>query len=222
MKKLLFFAAAIAFAALTACSGGGKKNGSTDSTKSKDSTSAKAPVGTGMYKMKSGIIEQTMTEMGMTSNITTWFDDYGNKRATETKTDMGMVKMDKMNLVKEGYDYSFDVIKKTGTKTKIPAMGDNKNINFNNLSDEMMKQMKISKLGTEVVMGKTCDKYSMDDATMKTKSTFCVWNGIPMKTEMEVMGMKVTTITNKLEENASVPADKFEIPADVKITDLGK
>ena len=223
MKKLLFFAAAIAFAALTSCSGGGKTNGSTDSTKTKDSTAAKAPVSGGRYKMKSGMLEQTLTTMMMTQHVTIYFDDYGNKQSKETKSDMGM---DNLSITKDGFVYDIDLIKKIGKKIKIPSTGDVKNINYSQLSEDMMKQMKITKLGTEDVLGKTCDKYSIDDAAMKMKVTNWVWNGIPLKSESEMtamgMGIKTTIITTKIDENAAVPADKFEIPAGIKLTDFGK
>ena len=66
---------------------------------------------------------------------------------------------------------------------------------------------------TEEIMGKTCDKYTMDDPALKMKSTYSVWNGIPLKSEIDMAGVKATVTTTKIEENASIPAEKFEIPA---------
>lgn len=219
MKKLLFFALAAAIAALSSCSGGGNKTDKkADSTKTKDSI-AKTSSGTGRYKMKSGILTQTTTTMGMTMNMTVYFDDYGNKQCTETKSSMGT---NNISLTLDGYQYSINLMSKTGTKTKIPKTGDNKNIDFSSLTADMMKQMKITKLGTEEVMGKTCDKYSMDDAAMSMKATYWVWNGIALKMESAVMGFKSTILTTKIDENATIPADKFEIPKDIKITDFDK
>lgn len=78
----------------------------------------------------------------------------------------------------------------------------------------------LSKQGTEEVMGKTCDKYTMDDPTLKMKSTYCVWNGIALKSEINMAGIVAKVTTKKIEENASVPATKFEIPKDIKITEM--
>jgi hypothetical protein len=219
MRKLLFLAAAVAFAALTSCGGSGKTDSKTDSTKTKDKTENTG--GNGKYKMKSGILTQTMTMMGMTQKVTVYFDDYGNKENKETEADMGMVQMDNISLTLDGYLYSIDMSRKIGTKMKIPKTS-NKDIDFNKLTEDMMKSMNITKLGTETVLGKTCDKYSMDDASLKMKIIYCVWDGIPLKMESETMGIKSTLVTTKIDENASVPADKFEIPKDVKITDFDK
>jgi hypothetical protein len=227
MKKLLLFATAVAIAALTSCGGGGKTDSATDSTKTKDTT-AKATVSSGKYKIKSGILNQTMTTMGMTMKVNIYFDDFGSKECMETKgeMDMGMggkvTTANNINLIKDGYTYDINLLNKAGTKMKIPTTGPKKDVDFNNLTEDLMKQMKITKLGTEDVMGKTCDKYSMNDATTSMKGTYWVWNGIPLKTEIDIAGVKATTTTTKIDESAVILADKFEIPAGIKITDLGK
>jgi hypothetical protein len=226
MKKLLFFAAAVAFAALTSCSGGGSKDNATDSTKTKDGSET-AATGNGKYKLKSGIIEQTSSTMGMKQNITVYFDDYGSKECTETKSEMdmgiaGKIKIHNISLMKDGYMYSIDMTNKSGTKTKVGSMGGKKEIDFSAMTEDMMKQMKITKLGTEVLLGKTCDKYSMDDAALGMKGTYSVWEGIPLKSEVDMAGIKATITTTKIDENATVPAEKFEVPAGIKITDMDK
>jgi hypothetical protein len=80
--------------------------------------------------------------------------------------------------------------------------------------------MSIKKEGTETLLGKTCDKFSMNYEKMKTKANYSVWKGIALKTEMDMMGMKVNMIATKLEENATIAADKFEVPAGVNIKEI--
>jgi outer membrane lipoprotein-sorting protein len=158
-------------------------------------------------------------------DMSIYFDDFGNKECVETmgSMDMGMagkVQMHQMLITKDGYLYSFDMTNKTGTKTKINTGGSQKEIDFSNMTDEMMKQMKITKGGTEVLLGKSCQQYSMEDPTLKMKSTYSVWNGIPLKSEVEISGIVAKVTATKLEENATIPAEKFEIPKDVKITEV--
>jgi len=224
MKKLFIFATALAMISFVSCSGDGKKTGDSDSTKTKDSTNESATT-SGKYKLKSGIVTMTSETMGMTQDMTIYFDDYGNKECVETigEMDMGIagkVKMHQLSITKDGYMYNLDMTNKTGTKTKVTAGGKQQDIDFSNLTDDMMKQMKITKQGTEEIMGKTCDKYTMDDPTLKMKSTYCVWNGIALKSEINMAGIVAKITTKKIEENASVPATKFEIPKDIKITEM--
>jgi len=219
MKKLFVFATAVALISFVSCSGGGKKTDSTDSTKTKDSTKETSAAASGKYKMKSGIVSMTSETIGMTQDMTIYFDDFGNKECVETTGDMMGIKLHQMTITKDGFMYNLDMTKKTGTKTKVSSAGKQKDIDFNNLTDEMMKQMKITKQGTEDVMGKTCDKYTMDDPTLKMKSTYCVWNGIALKSEINMAGIIAKVTATKIVENASVPAEKFEIPKDIKISE---
>lgn len=220
MKKLFIFAIAVALISFVSCSGDGKKTGSTDSTKTGDSTKEANSTNQGKYKLKSAILSMTSETMGMTQSMTMYFDDYGNKECVETTGDVMGMKVHQLSITKDGYMYSIDLTAKTGTKSKIATGGKQQDIDFNNLTDEMMKQMKITKQGTEEILGKTCDKYSMDDPAMKMKSTYSVWNGIPLKSDIDMAGITAKVTTTKIEENASIPADKFEIPKDVKITDM--
>lgn len=225
MKKLFIFAIAIASVYLISCSGEGKKTSSADSSKTKDSTKETTTISKGKYKLKSGILTMVSETMGMKQNMTLYFDDYGSRESVETigEMDMGVagkVKIQNLSITKDGYSYSIDMTNKAGTKTKIPTTGNQKDIDFSNLTDDMMKQMKISKLGTEEIMGKTCDKYLMNDPALKMKSTYSVWNGIPLKSEIDMAGIKATVTTTKIEENCTVPAEKFEIPKDIKLTEM--
>jgi hypothetical protein len=225
MKKLIIYAAAVAFIFFVSCSGDSKKNdSSSDSTKTKDSTEKVSSSGE-KYKMKSGIITMVSETMGMKQEMIMYFEDHGNRECVETtgEMDMGMagkVKIHNLSITKDGYVYSLDLTNKTGTKTKVLTSGSHRDIDFNNLTDDMMKQMKITKEGTEVIMGKTCDKYTLNDPTLKMKSSYSVWNGLPLKSEIDMAGIKATVTTTKIEEDASIPAEKFEVPKDIKITEV--
>ncbi len=227
MKKQLLSALVVLgmVSLLAACSGNSKKNDGTDSDSTKTDSVKKTEV-KGKYQIKSGIITYTSETMGMKQDVSIYFDDYGSKECTETSSEMdmgmaGKVKIHNVSLSKDGFMYSFDLTNKTGTKMKAnPQTQKNKDIDFNGMTAEAMKQMHITKLGTETFLGKTCDKYSMDDPTLKMKGTYTVWNGIPLKSEMDMSGIAVKLIAKKLEENATIPAEKFEVPKDVKITEI--
>lgn len=227
MKKILFLLTAFAFNTLISCSGDNKKiNDSADSTASKNSTE-KVVKTNKKYQLKSGIITMISGTMGMTQTMTLYFDDYGNKECAETMGEMDMGIVGKVHMpqqllaiTKDGYAYNIDMTNKSGTKTKIMPNRMQKDIDFSNLTEDMMKQMKITKQGTEVLLGRTCDKYSMYEPALKMKSSYSVWNGIPLKSEVNIAGIVAKTITTKIEENCVIPAERFEIPKDIKITEL--
>ncbi|MFA4852205.1 MAG: hypothetical protein WC599_06775 [Bacteroidales bacterium] len=225
MKKIFFLFTAIAFIALISCSGDSKKtDGATDSTATKDNIEKVAKTN-GKYQLKSGIITMSSDAMGIGQTITLYFDDYGNKECAETKGEMdmgiaGKVQMHQLAITKDGYVYNIDMTNKSGTKTKITPNSKQKDIDFSNLTEDMMKQMKIKKEGTEVLLGKTCDKYSLDAPALKMKSSYSVWNGIPLKSEVNMIGIVAKITTTKIEENCVIPAEKFEIPKDIKITEV--
>jgi hypothetical protein len=228
MKRRLFYALTIAAAlGFASCSNdGGKEHEGTDSTKTDGSASAEnqAPA-KGKYPVKSGIITYETDMMGMKVPITLYFDDYGNKECQETITEMEMmgtkVKTHSMNITKDGYSYELNMIDKTGKKMKsMPASTAPGGIDFSKLSEDMMKQMHITKGGNENVCGKDCSVFSIDNADMKMKGTFAVWNNIPLKSSIDLGGMPMLMNATKVEENASIPADKFEVPSDIKMTEF--
>ncbi len=221
MKKLTL----AVFAALTvfvfSCNNSGDKtNNNADSTKTAttENNEVKAPAGS-KYQLKSGIVTMNSEVMGIKNTVTMYFDEYGKKESQISTGEFMGVKTENMNLTKDGYMYTVDLLKKTGTKMKILS-NNPQNLDFSALTEDIMKEMNLKKEGTETFLGKTCDKYSMNYEKMKMKGYYLVWQNIAVKTDMEISGMKMKLEATKIEENVSVPADKFEIPADIKIQEL--
>lgn len=171
----------------------------------------------GKYTLKSGVVEYKTTVMGMEAKQTLSFDDYGAKELTTVSIEMMGYKSSSYTLNRDGFVYSYDLEKKTGTKMKAVPQA---NIDFANLTDEIVKEMKIKKEGEESFLGKTCTKFSIDNDKLSMKGTYLVWNGIPLKTDVDISGMKMVLEAVKLDENASIPATAYDVPAEVKFTDL--
>jgi hypothetical protein len=170
----------------------------------------------GRYAIKSGIVEYTTQVMGMEMKQVLTFDDYGKKEVTEMIAEMMGVKIHTVTIRRDGFIYSFDMVKKTGTKKPVPTM-DNTNIDFQNLTEEMVKDMNLKKEGTEEFLGKTCEKMSIDYIEMQMKGTYLVYKGVALQSDIDMGTMKMKLIGEKFIENPEIPAEKFEIPADVKI-----
>lgn len=172
---------------------------------------------TGKYAIKSGIVEYKTQIMGMEVKQTLTFDDYGKLDVQEVEMEMMGVKVHTLSLSRDGFFYNIDMVQKTGTK--MPGVN-NANIDFQNLSEKMVKDMNLKKLGTEEFLGKTCDKMSIDYKAMSMTGTFLVYKGVPLMSDTDMGSMKMKLVAEKFIENPNVPASKFEIPADVTITEI--
>lgn len=168
----------------------------------------------GRYAIKSGIIEYKATVMNMEQTQTITFDDYGAKQVTQAQMEMMGMKINQYTIVKDGYIYSFDKEKKTGTKHSLAA--EKSDIDFQNLTEEIKEEMKIKKIGEETFLGKPCIKYSIDNEKLKMKGFYWVWNGIALKTDVDMDGMKMVLEAVRVEENPNIPANTFDVPSDIK------
>jgi flagellar biosynthesis GTPase FlhF len=72
--------------------------------------------------------------------------------------------------------------------------------------EAMMKQMGGKKTGTDKVLGYTCDVWEV----MGTKQ--CLYKGIPLRVETDVMGIKNTEIATKASFGISISSDDFKMP----------
>ena len=172
----------------------------------------------GKYAIKSGIVEYKTQMMGMDMKQILTFDDYGKIEMTEMVMEMMGTKTHSVTLTKDGFVYAYDLVKKTGTKNPFYG-GGSQNIDFENMSKEMVSDMKLKKEGTEEFLGKKCDKMSIDYDKMKMKGNFLVYKGVALKMDTDMGTVKMNLVADKFVENPEIPADKFEIPADVKITE---
>ena len=86
--------------------------------------------------------------------------------------------------------------------------------NMKQTAEEMMKKMGGKKTGTDTVLGYSCDVWNL----MGTKQ--CMYKGIPLRVETNVMGIKSTEIATKAEFGISLSKDDFKLP-DFPIYDMG-
>jgi uncharacterized lipoprotein YehR (DUF1307 family) len=208
MRKILSLAAVIlCIAAMAGC----KKTGSSSD---------------GKYEIKAGSYTYAVGLPGMAPvNTTTYFDDYGSKECSETKMEMKLfgISMNQhtRNITKDGYAYTLDMIKKTGTKMKIEAMGPDMKAGYASLALAMKDTMDIKELGTEDILGKSCKKVSIAQKGGPSMGTFWIWKNITLKMENKDphTGISMNITATKIEELDSVPADMFVIPSDFKITE---
>ncbi len=170
------------------------------------------------YGIKSGIVEYNTQVMGMDVKQTMTFDNYGKLDIQEVEMEMMGTKIHTVTLTRDGYIYNLDMVKKTGTKSIVPSMN-NANIDFENLTEELITEMDLKKLGTEEFLGKTCEKMSIDYKKGGMKGTYLVYKGVALMVDTDMGSMKMTLVAEKFIENPEIPASKFEIPSDFTITE---
>jgi len=217
MKTNNFIPAIILISALLIASCQSKPSNQTVTAPDKKTETTKE-TSKGKYSIKSGIVEYKAKMMGMDMKQVLTFDEYGQKEVTEVIMEMMGAKTHTVTLNKDGYQYQYDLMQKTGTKSRFYGNG-SLDLDFENMSKEMIKDMNLKKEGTVDFLGKTCEKMSVDYQKMQMKGNFLVYKGVALKMDVDMGSMKVNLAGDKFIENPSIPAEKFEVPADVKITE---
>ncbi|MEA2048285.1 MAG: hypothetical protein U9O64_07565 [Campylobacterota bacterium] len=186
-----------------------------------------------LYDVKSGKIEYAIQGSGeiMGSKMKTVgkkrviFDAYGTHNLTEEnkeeqQTIMGQKKTNKshtMTYMKNGMVYTADFKQRRIMRMEnmgmamAGLMGGGQNMK--QTGESMMKQMGGKKTGTDKVLGYSCDVWEL----MGTKQ--CIYKGIPLKVESNVMGLKSTEIATKAAFDISLSKDDFKLP-DFPIYDM--
>ncbi len=226
----LVFSLAFTGILLSSC---GKKSdapGGADSTKKatdsvKTTSATPSTVNAAKFPIKSGIIHGETEAMGMKSTTTKYFDDFGAMEAEESMSTMKMsgitINSHRMKITKNGMIYDIDLEKKTGTQMKIPTQGMG-GMDFKNMGEQMMKDMGISQIGNETIAGKECKVMEMKGGSkgMGMTGKVWIWGATALKMDMGNGTMRMKQTTTSIEDNASISADKFEVPKDIVLKEF--
>lgn len=185
-------------------------------------STATAPSGHKKYDLKSCIVtfETSGSASGMKAPKTKqvlYFDDFGAKECQEEfKIDAtGKETLDKRDFEKDGFRYIISFEQKSGVKTKGSGYGVASPFNMSEAASQKAKG-----LADETIAGKSCKGFSM--VTASGNITMYGWNKVTLKTTTDNPQYKIKseTVATKIEENVSISADKFEVPKDIKLTDM--
>ena len=165
-----------------------------------------------------------MNVQGMkTSSVMTQYIDIENDKfamETETSSDIMGTKTNEKSLMINDKEYSYIInpTQKTGMKMKSDEAEENPMDLIKSQEDQTFKQM-IEKeggkiVGNETFLGKNCIVVEMNKDGQSMKMWY--YKGIPLKMTNPVFTLEAT----KFEENASIPSSKFEVPKDIKFSEL--
>jgi len=234
MKKTLLIFTALASMISVSCSNNDQnKEGTTDSTQVA-TTENGIPQGS-RYGIKSGIVTYAPYEMmGIKVTQTTYFDDYGKKEAQEILSEGEMMgiktKSHSMNILADGYSISYELentvngkdnAKKVAKKMKVTGNPFG-SLDLSSFTEEVKKNYDYKEEGTETVAGVEGTKFSMTLNKDKADSriTGVLYKNIMLKSEMKMANMKISLLASKFEQNATIPAEKFGIPAGYTVEEV--
>jgi len=173
------------------------------------------------YEFKSGKVVYQSTG-SMNGAETMYFDNYGMLEVKNTKATlemMGIKQVTDTKVIMDGkWIYTLDNNSGEANKMENPLYsmfpdgGD-----LEKVGEEMMINMGGKKIGTVSLLGKECDIWEIE----KLMSKVWVWKSIPLKSEVNMMGMNITQIATNVEVDIDVSADKFKIPEGVVFKDIG-
>jgi hypothetical protein len=179
-----------------------------------------------LYGVESGRIEYTISGngdmMGIKSRVSgkkkLLFKEYGAKSMTEKEQTQETV-MGGKSTVEKTHEltyldgvmlYNADLKKKRIVRMQNPAiammgaLGGGKSPM--EMGETMLKKMGGKKVGTDKVLGYTCDVWE----AMGTRQ--CIYKGIPLKVVSDVMGIKNTEIATKAVFGTALPDEDFKLP----------
>jgi len=178
------------------------------------------------YGIESAIVKKktVMKAQGMEQTMSSvqYFADFGRKESVELTMNMQGQSFTVITMIKDGYMYSANMAVKQGTKINMADMDNIQSVNFLNLTDEVKKKYQIQANGMQQVAGKNCNRYEMSFTTQgqNVKGTVWVWQGLPLKSTINVAGNQVEEEATEIQEGAAIANDKFELPAGVTFTEM--
>jgi len=173
------------------------------------------------YPVESGKITYTLTSPEGTGTKVLFFDHYGRRESShETLQKQGKTVKDQLTILNEGKAYSIDLLKNKGqdmSQSTGMAMQMMTGATGNNMSatgKKMLEAMGGKKVGYQNFLGKNCEKWEVNTLG---KTTVLIWQGIPLKTETSVMGIKSVSQATSVKTGLSFSNADFEPPAGVEI-----
>ncbi len=170
------------------------------------------------YELKGNGNIMGMAQIKSTGKKRVIFDNYGVKNLEEKvevkkETTMGKTKTDKTHTLMYmndaiiyKVDFEHKIINRMKNRGAALAGLFGGGANLKESGEAMMIKMGGKKIGTDKVLGYVCVIWDL----MGSKQ--CMYKGLPLKVEIDVMGMKTTEIATKAEFDMALSKDDFKLP----------
>jgi len=228
MKKVIFYILLPLIVITTSCGNKSKSNDATAGQAPAVAPSAqKTATDNRRLPFESGSYKETTSAMGMGVDKTVYFDKWGDWTATETKSEIeimkgNVLKTNKLEIVKGSTHWNLDLIAKTGTtyELNVPISGMAASLGMAAMGGKVMEGVEIKDLGEETYLGYQCKKSQIKYAKMEMDATVLAYGNLTMKMDGKMGKMDVSTTVTSIDLSAP-PAAIFEVPADIVITKTG-
>jgi len=222
-QKAAFYIFLLTIITTTSCNNKSKTGGSTGGAATVAPSEQQAPKEKRL-PFEHGSYKENSSAMGMGTEKTVYFDKWGDWTATETKSEMEIIKghtykTDKLEIVKGSTHWELDLIAKTG-KTydlNVPISGMAASLGLAAMGGKVMEGVEIKDLGEEDYLGYKCKKTQVKYAKMEMDATILAYGNLTMQMDGKVGKMDVSTKVTSIDLSAP-PASIFEVPADVAVT----
>ncbi len=165
-------------------------------------------------ELKSAIIKYKVSGMSTGTEVV-YIDDWGRREAIYKKITTKMMGVDLernyMTLITENGKWIYNIDLNSGTAIKMDETS------FKSLAGNTERNMDntigATKIGTEEIVGRVCDVWKKG----YPYSMAWIWKGVALKKDQDVAAMEVVTEATDVQENVSIPEDKFTIPPGVQV-----
>lgn len=156
------------------------------------------------YPVKSGMIKYSYEGRANCTEVI-YFDNYGelffDKKSTKVKENNSMVTNSIIRVIK--HDTLFLLNTKNNILTKNLIVNSDEKIKHNIISKEMLLDLGYIYHGSETISGIVCAKYTGEYGSI------CVWNNIIIKSEMEIMDVKIKMEATEVVTGIIIDSSKF-------------
>ncbi len=176
------------------------------------------------YGFKSGIVEMaSVTDKGRSATF--YFDEYGEKTATHTTLRDSLngqpLIIRQVNIMSDGWSTFYDANQKVGMKSQMLEGTMNYYPNFDSLTERQRRVYKYEPAPPRTILGRQAQGHSIEQRGMR--ANVWTWQGIPLRTESRSVRDKwIVFEATSVQTDVPIPADKFEVPSDVKIREMPK
>jgi len=208
MKKLLFFV--VALTVLIACSKTEEEKVESADQETVTTQETQQPVVSRRYEIKSGVVFYD-APMGTKQEL--YFDYYGAKELFVTSIDLGVAKSKNIAIRKDGFSYMYEEGKTEGQKRKWVT----NDMDYSKADPKTLERYKVKDLGTEVIGGKECKKFSAEFGSSPILTW--TWNNIMVKSITKMGGNDFVIEATKIQDT-SVDPKMFELPDGVTFKEM--
>ena len=171
------------------------------------------------YGIKSGYIKYKISGQNEGTEELYW-DHYGAKEARHTNTRVSIFgatqEIESSSFLDGVWGYTLDAKTNTATKYNYKEMQRMTGQVPKDFSEEMMEAFGGVKIGSDSILGKTCDVYQMEKLA---DQKVCVYKGLALKTEARMTGFEFNMEAVEMEENVRIDQAKITLPEGVQVTE---